>query len=110
MALGASKVETVFKVVLPNAFSSILTAVLLSIGRIIGESAALIYAVGTVISDNVSINSKSTSLSVHIWSLMSGENPNFEVSSAIAIIILVIVFVLSILVKIVSKKINKGFN
>lgn len=110
LALGGSKVETVFKVVLPNAFSTILTAVLLSIGRIIGESAALIYAVGTVISDNVSINSKSTSLSVHIWSLMSGENPNFEVSSAIAIIILVIVFVLSILVKIVSKKINKGFN
>lgn len=107
LALGANVTQTTFRVVLPNAFGSILTAVLLSIGRIIGESAALIYAVGTVISDNVSINSKSTSLSVHIWSLMSGDNPNFKVSSAIAIIILIIVFILSIIIKMLSRKLNK---
>ncbi|MFA5542303.1 MAG: phosphate ABC transporter permease PstA [Bacilli bacterium] len=107
LALGANLTQTTFKVVLPNALSSILTAVLLSIGRIIGESAALIYAIGTVISDEVSINMRSTSLSVHIWSLMSGENPNFEVSSAIAIIILIIVFILSALIKILSINLNK---
>ena len=107
LALGASKTQTIFKVVLPNAVSGILTATLLSIGRIIGESAALIYAVGTAIKDNVAINEKSTSLAVHIWSLMSGENPNFALASAIAIIIMIIVFILSISVKLISQRLNK---
>ena len=107
LALGASKTQTIFKVVLPNAVSGILTATLLSIGRIIGESAALIYAVGTAIKDNVAINEKSTSLAVHIWSLMSGENPNFALASAIATIIMIIVFILSISVKLISQRLNK---
>ena len=107
LALGASRSQTTFKVVLPNAVSGILTATLLSIGRIIGESAALIYAVGTVIKDNVAVNEKSTSLSVHIWSLMSGENPNYELSCAISIVILLLVGVISLCVKLISRKINK---
>ncbi|MDD3107190.1 MAG: phosphate ABC transporter permease PstA [Bacilli bacterium] len=107
LALGASRSQTIFKVVLPNAVSGILTATLLSIGRIIGESAALIYAVGTVIKDNIAINEKSTSLSVHIWSLMSGENPNYELSCAISIVILLLVGVISLCVKLISRKMNK---
>ncbi|MDD4123725.1 MAG: ABC transporter permease subunit, partial [Bacilli bacterium] len=107
LALGASSTQTTFKVILPNALGGILTSVLLSIGRIIGESAALIYAVGTAIKDTAIINQKSTSLAVHIWSLMSGESPNFELSCAISIVILVIVLVLSIITKLVAKKLNK---
>ncbi|MDD3382245.1 MAG: phosphate ABC transporter permease PstA [Bacilli bacterium] len=106
-ALGASKTQTTFRVIIPNALSGILTATLLSIGRIIGESAALIYAIGTAIKDDVSISNKSTTLAVHIWSMMSGENPNFELSCAISIIILIIVFILSMSVKFISKKINR---
>lgn len=107
LALGASKTQTVFKVVLPNAINGILTATLLSIGRIIGESAALIYAVGTAINDSVSIGTKSTSLAVHIWSIMGGENPDYNRACSIAILILLMVFVLSISVKLISKKLNK---
>ncbi len=107
LALGASQTQTVFKVVLPNAVPGILTATLLSIGRIIGESAALIYAVGAVIKDQVSINDRSTSLAVHIWSVMGGENPNIELAAGIAIIILTIVFILSVIVKILGKQMNK---
>jgi len=107
LALGASSTQTTFKVILPNALGGILTSVLLSIGRIIGESAALIYAVGTAIKDTAIINQKSTSLAVHIWSLMSGESPNFELSCAISIVILVIVLILSIITKLVAKKLNK---
>ncbi len=107
LALGASKNQTIRKVILPNAIPGILTAVLLCIGRIIGESAALIYAIGTYISDSVIINQKSTTLAVHIWSLMQGDNPNYQVSCAISIIILIIVLALSILVKLISKKLNK---
>ncbi len=107
-ALGASKTQTIFKVILPNAISGILTATMLSIGRIIGESAALIYAVGTIIKDQVSLSERSTSLAVHIWTLMGGENPNFESACAISIIILIIVFVLSLSVKLLTRKIRKN--
>jgi len=107
LAVGASETQTTFKVVLPNAISGILAATILSIGRIIGESAALIYAVGTAIKDDVSINEKSTSLAVHIWSIMSGESPNFELASAISIVILIMVLLLSITVKLIVKKINR---
>ncbi|MCB9498514.1 MAG: phosphate ABC transporter permease PstA [Bacillales bacterium] len=107
LALGASKTQTINKVILPNAIPGILTAVLLSIGRIIGESAALIYAVGVAIKDTIKINEKSTTLAVHIWSLMSGENPNIATSCAISIIILLVVFTLNVIVKLISKKLNK---
>lgn len=107
LALGASRSQTTFQVILPNAVRGILTATLLSIGRIIGESAALIYAVGTAIKDSVAMNEKSTSLAVHIWSLMSGENPNYELSCAISIIILLIVGIISLGVKVISRNINK---
>lgn len=107
-ALGASQTQTTFKIVIKNALGGILAATLLSIGRIIGESAALIYAIGTVINDHVALNDRSTSLAVHIWILMSGENPNFGLSSAIAIVILIVVFILSIGLKFITNRLNKG--
>ncbi len=107
LALGASKTQTIFKVVLPNSISGILTATLLSIGRIIGESAALIYTIGTAIKDQVAASQNSTSLAVHIWSIMAGENPNYDGACAIAIIILLVVLVLNLLVKLISKRTNR---
>lgn len=107
LSLGASKTQTVFKVILPNAIPGILTATLLCIGRIIGESAALIFVMGTSIADDISLTNSATSLSLHIWSLMQGENPNYSTASAIAIFILIVVLVLSIFIKLISKKLNK---
>lgn len=107
LALGASNTQTIFKVMLPNALPGILTAVLLSIGRIIGESAALIYAVGSAIKDKIIITESSATLATHIWSLCAGENPNYEASSAIAIIILAIDLILNLLVKFISYKFIK---
>ncbi len=107
LALGASKTQTVFKVILPNAIPGILTAVLLSIGRIIGESAALIFVMGTSICDDISLLKGATSLSVHIWSICQGENPNYATACSISIIILIVVFVLSISVKLISLRLNR---
>jgi len=106
LALGATKTQTTFKVVLRSAIPGILSAVLLSVGRIIGESAALIYAVGTAIKDKIILTERSTSLAVHIWSIMAGETPNFELASAISIIILAVVFLLSMIVKIIAKRLS----
>lgn len=102
LALGASKTQTIFKVILPSSLPGILSATLLSIGRIIGESAALIFVMGTSIEDNINIFSGSTSLSLHIWSITREEVPNFNVACAISIIILLVVFIMNILVKIIS--------
>lgn len=106
LALGATRTQTTFKVVLKTAIPGILSAVLLSVGRIIGESAALIYAVGTAIKDQVIITEKSTSLAVFIWSVMAGETPNFELASAVSLIIMIIVLVLNIAIKLISKKLS----
>ncbi|MFI3284102.1 MAG: phosphate ABC transporter permease PstA, partial [Erysipelotrichaceae bacterium] len=110
LSLGATKSQTIFKVVLPCCINGILTGVLLSIGRVIGESAALVYTMGTFINDSPSILSQGTSLSLMIWSFMSGEQPNYELACAISLIILAVVFVLNLTVKFVGKKLTKSFN
>ena len=109
LALGASKSQTTFNVILPNAFPGILTATLLAIGRIIGESAALVFAIGTAIKDDVSLTGQSTSLAVHIWSMMADEPANIELSTTIALIILLIVLILNLSIKFISKNYMKRF-
>ncbi len=102
LALGANKTQTTFKVVLPQALPGILTATFLGIGRIIGESAALIFVLGAAIKDSINVFEPSTSLAVHIWSLMSDEPANIALSSSIALIILMIVFVLNVAIKLIA--------
>lgn len=110
LSLGATQTQTIFKVILPCAVPGILTGVLLSIGRVIGESAALIYTMGSFINDSPTLLSQGTSLAVHIWTIMSGEQPNFELASAISLIILAFVLVLNISVKLISKRFNRAWN
>lgn len=107
-ALGASKTQTVFSAVLPSALPGILSATLLSIGRIVGESAALIFAIGVIIKDEISIFGQSTSLAVHIYAMMTDEPANIELSATISFIILIIVLTLNILIKLLTRRmINK---
>lgn len=109
LALGATKTQTVFQVVLPNALPGILTAALLSVSRIIGESAALIFTMGTFVSDKPEITSRATTLAVQIWSVMSGEQPNFQLACAISIIVLMMTLILNITVKIITSRLKNRF-
>jgi phosphate transport system permease protein len=102
LALGATQTETLFRVVLPAARNGIFSACLLAVSRIIGESAALIFTMGTAIQDSPAVTSGATSLAVQIYVLMGGENPNFELASAISIVILILVLALNLTVKVVS--------
>lgn len=106
-SLGANQTQTIFKIVLPSALPGILTATILGIGRIIGESAALIYTMGTFINDDPNLLHGATSLAVQIWSIMNGEQPNFALASAISIIILAMVLIMNISVKTISRKLFK---
>ncbi len=110
LALGANQTQTIFKVVLPNALPGILSAALLSMSRIIGESAALIFTMSTIISDNPKVLEGATTLAVQIWAIMSSDNPNFELASAISLIILAIVLVLNITVKLVTNRLNRKWS
>jgi len=110
LSLGATETQTIFKVILPSALPGILSATLLSVSRIIGESAALIYTMGTFVNDNPRLKEGATSLAVQIWSVMSGEQPNFELASAISIIVLGIVLVMNISVKVVSSRLNRKWS
>ena len=107
LALGATQTQTTFKIILPNAIPGILTSTILCIGRIIGESAALIFVVGSQVSDSVSVNKGATTLATHIWNLLGGENPNYELACSISIVILMMVLLLNIIVKIIGKNLNK---
>ncbi|CAH2762728.1 phosphate ABC transporter permease PstA [Erysipelothrix amsterdamensis] len=107
LSLGGTQTQTIFKVVLPSALPGILSAVLLSVSRIIGESAALIYTMGTFVNDAPGLTQGGTSLAVHIWSVMSQEQPNFELASAISIVILALVLILNLTVKYISKQLQK---
>lgn len=109
LSVGANQSQTIFKIVLPCAVPGILSGVMLSIGRVIGESAALIYTMGTYVNDSPTLLSQGTSLAVHIYNIMSSEQPNFELASAISIVILVFVLFLNISVKLLSKRWNKSW-
>ena len=78
LALGASRTQTTFKIVLPNALPGILTSTLLSIGRIIGESAALVFAMGSTIGNTASFTNGYASLAVHIYVILGGEAPRYR--------------------------------
>ena len=105
LALGASKLQTVFKVVLPSAVPGIATAVLLSIGRVIGESAALMLTAGTVAQIPKTLFSPGSTLTVQAY-YVAKEEGNIELACAIGIIIILIVIILNVLSRVASNKLD----
>ena len=103
--LGAGKLRTVFSIVLPCAVPSILSGVILGIGRIVGESAALIFTAGTVAEIATSIFSSARTLSVHMYSI-SGEGLYIKQTYATAVVLLVVVILINALSGFVAKKIG----
>ena len=104
LALGAGRLRTVFRVVLPAALPGILSGVILSTGRIIGESAALIYTLGTSTKLPTSLFQSGRTLSVHMY-MLSGEGMYVDQAFATAVIILFMVLVLNGISSFVGHKI-----
>ena len=107
--LGADRLRTVFRVVLPSAVPGILSGVILAIGRIVGETAALIYTSGTVAGSPDNLMGSGRTLSVHMYALLS-EGLHTEEAYATAVILLIMVILINALSSFVAKKIqsNKG--
>ncbi|MDR0730585.1 MAG: phosphate ABC transporter permease PstA [Treponema sp.] len=108
-ALGAGKLRTIFAIVLPAAMPGILSGVILSIGRIVGETAALIFTAGTVAKMPNSPLSSVRTLAVHMYSLAS-EGLHIKQSYATAVVLLVLVAGINALAGLGAKKIGQVQN
>ena len=105
--LGAGKLRTVFRIVLPSAIPGILAGIILAIGRIVGETAALIYTAGTVAKVPGSLLGSGRTLAVHMYNLAS-EGLYMDQAYATAVILLVLVVLINTLSGVVAKKLTKS--
>ena len=105
--LGAGRLRTVFRIVLPSAVPGILAGVILAIGRIVGETAALIFTAGTVPEIPESLFDSARTLSVHMYNL-SREGLYVDQAYATAVVLLLVVIIINSLSNFVAKKITKG--
>lgn len=104
--LGAGKLRTVFRAVLPSAVPGILAGVILAIGRIVGETAALIYTSGTVTGVPENLMSSGRTLSVHMYALLS-EGLYMNQAYATSVVLLVLVLCINTLSGFIAKKVGK---
>ena len=104
--LGAGKLRTIFKIVLPSAVPGILSGIILAIGRIVGETAALIYTAGTVPDAATKLTSSSRTMSVHIYCILY-EVLHTDQAYATAVVLLVVVLIINALSSAIAKKISK---
>ncbi|MDN6161201.1 MAG: phosphate ABC transporter permease PstA [Atopostipes sp.] len=106
-ALGAGKLRTIFSVVLPSAIPGILSGIILATGRIIGESAALIYTLGSSSNLPDSLFTSGRTLAVHMY-VLSSEGFHVNEAYATAVVLVVLVLILNGLSTMFSRKLAKG--
>lgn len=106
-ALGAGKSRTILKIVIPAAMPGILSGIILAIGRIVGESAALIYTAGTVAQMPKNLLSSGRTLSVHMYAL-SGEGIHTEKAYATAVVLMIVILLINYLSTRISNRITGG--
>ena len=103
--LGAGKLRTLFSVILPTAVPGIMSGIVLGIGRIVGESAALIFTAGTVAEVATSIFASARTLSVHMY-VISGEGLFIDQTYATAVVLLVVVIAINALSGLIANRLG----
>ena len=99
--------RTVFRIILPAAIPGILSGIILAVGRVVGESAALIFSAGTIAALPGSVFDSARTLSVHMYCLYS-EGLYTDQAAATAVILLLIVIGLNWVSGLIAKKISRG--
>ena len=105
--LGAGKLRTVFRIVLPSAVPGILSGIILAIGRVVGETAALMYTAGTVAEIPSNIMGSGRTLAVHMYTL-SCEGLHINQAYATAVVLLITVLLINAVSSFIAKRITKG--
>jgi len=104
LALGATKLQTIIKIVIPTAMPGILTGLILGIGRVVGESAAVIYTAGSSLGVPDSILRPGRTLSVHLFTLAS-EGLSAENTYATAVVLITLVLIINFIANTLINKI-----
>lgn len=104
--LGAGRLRTIFVIILPSAVPGILSGIILSVGRIVGETAALIYTAGTV-TGIAGLRASGRTLSVHMYALTS-EGLYTDEAYATAVVLLALIVVINTISRLASKKLMIG--
>lgn len=106
-ALGAGKLQTVVKVVLPSSLPGILSAVILTVGRVVSESAPFLYTMGSVITAiPKSVAAPGATLAVALYQL-SGEGWYLKEAYAAAVVLIAITLLLNLTAELLARKLNK---
>ena len=103
LGLGAGKFRTIFSIVLPSAVPGILAGIILAIGRIVGETAALIYTAGTVAGIPNSIMGSGRTLAIHMY-VLTNEGLYTNQAYATAVVLLLVVTMINALSSMLAKK------
>ena len=103
--LGVGKVRTIFRIVLPAAAPGILAGVILSIGRIVGETAALLFTAGTNPELPTSVLDSTRTLSVHMYALLN-EGLHQEAAYATAVVLLIFVIAINGLSSLIAGRLS----
>ena len=109
LALGAGKIRTIGWIVLPSALPGIFSGIILGIGRIVGESAALIFTAGTVAEVAKSLFSSTRTLAVHMYAI-SGEGLYINQTYATAVVLLVLVIIINLLSGLIARRLGSKSN
>ena len=103
--LGAGKLRTIIKIILPSAMPGIFSGIILAVGRIVGETAALIYTYGSATGYAVSPLSSGRSLSVHMY-VLANEGLHTDQAWGTAVVLLALVFGINTLSAVAAKKLG----
>ena len=107
LALGAGKMRTIFKVVLPSALPGILSAIILSMGRVISESAPFLYTMGSVIKEvPTGIFDSGATLAVALYKI-SGEGWYMDEAYATAVVLIILVLGLNLIAEIIGGRLSR---
>lgn len=105
--LGAGKLRTVFHIVLPSAVPGILSGVILATGRIVGETAALIYTAGTIAEIPKNLFSSTRTLAVHMY-LLANEGLHVNQAYATAVVLLILVILINAISSFLANRIQRN--
>lgn len=105
MALGATKWQTIWKIVLPSALPGIVTGVILSVGRVVGETAAVILTAGSSLNIPASVMDPARSMSVHLY-ILAMEGISMEKAYATATVLIILIFIINTLANYVMRRIS----
>lgn len=106
LALGATKLYTLFHIVIPSALPGIVSAIILAMGRIVGETAAVFLTAGMVYRMPGSIMDSGRTLAVHLYAL-ANEGYSYDESFATAAVLVILIAVINFAARFIAKKLGK---